>query len=146
MEKDPKALFFLGLVLLSCLFLLLTGPLIVFRNVALLMVQIFGLLFICWAFLAQKVNKKRTNGLPPGYFYLNKGPYEIIRHPVYAGLILIMFSLLEYNFEPLRVLAFGLLVAGLFMKMLREEYALEQKIEEYKEYKAKTRYLIPYLF
>jgi len=147
MEKDIKARIFLGLVVIASLFIIGTGPLFVVRNITFLMVQIFGLLLIVWALLAQKVNKKHTNhALPKGYFFLNKGPYEIIRHPIYAGILLIMSSLIEYNFVILRVLAFGILIGAFVMKMLREEYMLGQNIEDYNEYKKKTNYLIPYLF
>jgi protein-S-isoprenylcysteine O-methyltransferase Ste14 len=147
MDKDKKALFFLAAAVLSGLFIVVTGPLFEVRNLTFLMVEIFGGLLIVWALLAQKVNKKHTlHSLPPGYFFLNKGPYEIIRHPVYAGILLIMSSLIEYDFVELRVLAFVILIAALVMKMLREEYALEQKIHDYAEYKKNTKYIIPYLF
>jgi len=147
MEKDKKALVFLGLAVVAGIFIVLTGPLFVLRNLTFLMVEIFGMLLIIWALLAQKVNKKHTrHDLPDGYFFLNKGPYEIIRHPVYAGILLIMSSLIEYDFAALRVLAFCIMIAAFVMKMLREEYALGQKIKEYEEYKKNTKYLIPYLF
>ena len=147
MEKDKKALLFLGLAVIASTFIVLTGPLYVIRNITFLMVELFGVLLIIWALLAQKVNKKQTpHALPPGYFFLNKGPYEIIRHPVYAGILLIMSSLIEYDFSGLRVLAFCIMIAAFVLKMLREEYTLEQKIKEYEEYKKNTKYLIPYLF
>ena len=143
MDTDRKALIFNGFGFLAMLFILLSGP-IVTNTILYILIQIFGVLLIIWALITRRVNKAKHK-LPPGYFFLNQGPYEIIRHPVYAGFLLIMFSVVEIEFTFLRLIALIILGCALFMKILREEYTMEQKVDEYKEYKKKTKALIPYL-
>ncbi len=147
MEKDRKALLFSGMALLATLFILLTGPLYVIQNLTFVMVQIFGLLLIIWALITKEVNKSDSvNKLPKGYFFINKGPYEIIRHPMYAGILLFMSSLVQYDFTFLRIWAFLILIIALLLKIVREEHTMEHEVSGYKEYKDKTKRLIPYLF
>ena len=143
MDTNKKALFFNGFGLLATLFILLSGP-IVTSTILYILIQVFGVLLIVWALITGRVNKEKHK-LPPGYFFLNQGPYEIIRHPVYAGFLLIMFSVVEIEFTFLRLVALIILGCALFMKILREEYTMEREVHEYSEYKKKTKALIPYL-
>ena len=143
MDTEKKALLFNGFGILSSVFILLSGP-VVTPTILYILIQVFGLLLIIWALLTIKVNKSKHN-LPQGYFFLDKGPYEIIRHPVYAGYLLIIISVVEIEFTFLRLIALLILGIALFMKILREEYTLEHEVHEYKEYKKKTKAIIPYL-
>jgi protein-S-isoprenylcysteine O-methyltransferase Ste14 len=147
METERKALIFSGTAAVATLFIIFTGPLFVVQNLTFVMVQAFGILLIVWALISKKVFKHHHHHkLPKGYFFVTHGPYEIIRHPMYAGFLLVVSSLVQYNFTFLRILAFFILIAAIIMKIIREEYTMEQEIKEYGEYKAKTKRLIPYLF
>lgn len=147
METERKAVVFNIIAALATIVILITGPLLVMDNITFIMVQIFGLLLIVWALIAKKVSKhKHHHKLPKGYFFVNQGPYEIIRHPIYAGFLLIISSLVQYNFVFLRIFAFTILIAIIVLKIIREEYTMNQEIQEYKEYQAKTKRLIPYIF
>ena len=144
-ETDRKTLIFNGFGILASLFILLSGPLI--SNIMIyLLVQIFGLLLIIWAVITIKVSKKQQkHHLPSGYFFIQHGPYEIIRHPIYAGYFLIMISFVEMEFTFLRLVALLILCFVLLLKIIREEYTMVHRVHEYKEYKQKTRAIIPYL-
>lgn len=145
METDRKALFFNTFGILASLFILLSGPLFT-HTVIYILVQVFGLLLILWAVITQKVNKShQKHTLPNGYFFLTKGPYEIIRHPMYAGYLLIMTSFVEVDFTFLRLIALLILIIVLALKIIREEYTMTKEIKEYQDYKAKTKAIIPYL-
>lgn len=145
MERDTKAVIFNAVGILATVFIFVSGPLFKL-TVLYLLIQIFGLLLIIWAILAIKAGKKHTkHSLPEGYFFIAKGPYEIVRHPVYAGFLLIMFSIVEIEFTFFRLIALLVLCAMIMMKIIREEYTMTEEIHEYKEYKKKTKALIPYL-
>jgi protein-S-isoprenylcysteine O-methyltransferase Ste14 len=147
METERKAVIFTSIAVIASLFLFITGPLFVIQNLTFVMVQIFGALLIIWAIIAKAVNKhEHKHKLPKGYFFITKGPYEILRHPIYAGFLLIMSSIVQYEFTPLRIVVFFILIGMIVLKVIREEYTMEHEIKEYSEYKAKTKRLIPFLF
>jgi protein-S-isoprenylcysteine O-methyltransferase Ste14 len=144
-EKDTKAVIFNAFGILATVFILLSGP-VVTPTVLYILIQVFGLLLIIWAVITIKVSKHDSkHSLPQGYFFVEKGPYEIIRHPVYAGFLLIMFSVVEIEFTFLRLVALLILCCAILMKIIREEYTMTQEVHEYKDYKKKTKAIIPYL-
>ena len=144
METDRRPLIFNAFGLLASIFILLSGSIIPAAIVDIL-VQVFGLLLIIWAVVTIKVNKKNhPHTLPKGYFFFDKGPYEIIRHPIYAGYLLIMISIVEVEFTFLRLIALIILCTAVMLKIIREEYTLTKEIQEYEKYKTKTKALIPY--
>jgi protein-S-isoprenylcysteine O-methyltransferase Ste14 len=143
MDTDRKALIFNGFGLLASIFILLSGA-IVAQVMIYLLVQIFGALLIIWALITIKVSKKNKE-LPKGYFFIHAGPYEIVRHPVYAGYLLIMISFVEIEFTFLRLIALIILCIAVMMKIIREEVLMKQKVPEYPDYMKKTKAIIPYL-
>lgn len=147
METERKAVIFSVIAALATLFIILTGPLFVIQNLTFVLVQVFGVLLIVWALISKNIFKHHHHHhLPKGYFFVIHGPYEIIRHPMYAGFLLIVSSLVQYNFTPLRILAFLILIAVIVLKIVREEDTMEKEVKEYGEYKKKTKRLIPLVF
>lgn len=140
-----KPKIFLGVMIASILFIVLTGPIFTFHTMITLLVQVFGILLIVWAVLVRQLDKKHHLKLPKGAYFITHGPYEIIRHPIYAGILLIVSSFLQYEFTFLRVVAFFIFILSLVLKIIREEHILEHKVKEYKEYKKNTKSLIPYV-
>lgn len=145
MGHDKKSQLFTWISIICFLFLLITGPITDIKNLTSLLVQIFGLLLVLWALITKKISHKEYHKLPKGIFFIKIGPYEILRHPVYAGLLLYISSSLQYNFSVIRVLIFFLFIGAIIMKIIREESYTQQYLPEYKEYKQKTKALIPYL-
>lgn len=144
-ENRPKI--FLAVALVAGVYILATGSLAV-QGVPILLSQAFGVLLIIWAVLSIKLNKhhEEHHKLPEGYFLITHGPYEIIRHPIYAGVLLFMSGFVQWDPSLLRYLAFVVLFLALLLKIIHEENVLEGAIKEYMPYKKKTHKLIPYLF
>jgi protein-S-isoprenylcysteine O-methyltransferase Ste14 len=146
MTNDRPLLIYATVNLLLVVVILLTGPLIV-QNISFLLIQVFGLLLIGWSLLSRKINKHHHGAkLPSKIFYVKHGPYEVIRHPVYAGFLLIMSGFIQGSPSVLRFVAFAVLFFICLLKLMREEYILEHYIEDYEDYKKKTHMLIPYFF
>jgi protein-S-isoprenylcysteine O-methyltransferase Ste14 len=145
MERNGKATFFMTVMILATLFILFSGPLIA-QTIIHILVQVFSLLLIIWAVITRQVAKAhKQHNLPSGYFFITEGPYEIVRHPIYVGYLLIMISFVEMEFTFLRILALLIILAMILLKIIREEHTLGQEVKTYQEYKAKTKALIPFL-
>lgn len=78
---------------------------------------------------------------------IQSGPYKVIRHPRYLG-ILIFFTGISLTFRSLLGIFIVLALAGVLIwrvfaeeKMMREEFG-----KEWEEYQANTWRLIPYIF
>jgi len=146
MHTDTKSLVFLVLQIIAVAFVLVTGPLFL-QNIPFLLMQIIGLLLIFWALLAKKVNKPvHITNAPKGSFLVMKGPYEIIRHPIYAGLLLIMAGFVEGYLSLPRMLAFAVVLVVTILKIAHDEQLLKESYHDYEAYKAKTHKIIPYFY
>jgi len=147
MKPEHRPRIFLAVAFITSIYILASGSLLV-QSVPVLLTMIFGLLLIVWAILSIKLNKhhEEHHKLPKGYFLVTKGPYEIIRHPIYAGELLLLSGFVQWDPTLLRYIAFVVLFAALLLKMIHEEQVLEEKISGYMPYKKKTHKLIPYLF
>lgn len=146
MQTDQKSRIFAAIQVVGIAYLLLSGPVII-SNIPYLLVQVFSLLLIVWAVIAKKVNRHHhPTKLPHGAFLVTKGPYEIIRHPVYAGMLLFALSYIQGYFTFLRLIVFLVLVVITLLKMAHEERTVAEHVKDYKEYQEKTHRIIPYVF
>jgi protein-S-isoprenylcysteine O-methyltransferase Ste14 len=131
----------------ACLFFLIaTGPVFDFTNYAFLL-ESFSILLALWAFFVMKAS--RLNVFPDvlsGAILIRKGPYRIIRHPMYLAVILFALSILFMFFSGIRLTTFLLLILDLLVKIEYEEKLLEAELDGYKEYKLNSYKLIPLLY
>jgi protein-S-isoprenylcysteine O-methyltransferase Ste14 len=146
MHTDRKSLVFLGLQILATAFILISGPLFI-QNIPFLLMQAIGILLIFWALLARKVNKPvHIANAPKGSFLVMKGPYEIIRHPIYAGILLIMAGFVEGYLSIPRLFAFAIILAGTILKLEYDENILKDHYHDFEAYRAHTYRFIPYFY
>ncbi len=71
------------------------------------------------------------------------GPYERIRHPIYAGVILLAIGWAFLVVSPAAVVMAALLAVWLDLKSRREELWLAERYPGYHAYRARTRRFIP---
>lgn len=115
--------------------------------------NIFYLIFIflmialaLWAMIIMKFNFNAAPDILPDTTLKIKGPYKLIRHPMYTSLFGIAIVWLLDDFSYLRLAFAIVLFIDLFLKMDYEEKLLSQKFPEYPEYKKRTKRIIPFLF
>jgi len=120
-----------------------------------LILQIIGLGLGAWGVLAMRMGnfniqpEVKTNAV-----MVSRGPYKIIRNPMYAGLLLFfgvsVFMNFDFNnllYSYIRLSIFILLTTVLIMKIYMEETFLTNKFGEgYTEFKEKTYRLIPFVY
>jgi len=78
---------------------------------------------------------------------ISTGPYAIVRHPMYAGMLLFFLGTPLALGSYWGLLAFGIALAALILRLLDEERLLAGDLPGYAEYRAKVRWrLIPGIF
>lgn len=82
----------------------------------------------------------------PGAPLVERGPYAVIRHPMYLAVLLFCGALVAARPTPLRLGLGGLLLADLLLKLHLEEEALMAERDGYAAYRERTYRLIPFLY
>lgn len=117
-------------------------------------VQIFGLVlgFLCipflwWVFSSIGKNISETVLVKNEHELVTRGPYSRIRHPLYAGtlLLLISTSLVLKDYVILGYAIIGILAFRLLVIPIEEEKLLETFGEDYECYQSRTNALLPWI-
>lgn len=74
------------------------------------------------------------------------GPYRLVRHPIYAGIILAGLGWGLFNRSTLGVFYAVLLFVFFDIKSRREEFWMRQQLADYADYQAGVRKLIPFVY
>lgn len=74
------------------------------------------------------------------------GPYRLVRHPIYSGLLLALAGTALAIGEWRGVLAVGFAVLGFILKLRIEEARMRETFPEYERYRRRVAALIPYLW
>ena len=141
-----KSYIFVVIQFLCLSLIALTGPLFP-GNIFLLMVELLGLVIGVWAVLAMGLGKFNIIPDPLSSSRLvTKGPYRVIRHPMYLALLLVTLPLVVAEFSIFRVAIWLVLLVDLLLKLNYEEGLLTAKLQGYSEYKQKSYRLIPFIY
>ncbi|MEP7365420.1 MAG: isoprenylcysteine carboxylmethyltransferase family protein [Acidobacteriota bacterium] len=106
-----------------------------------------GLLFTWWARIhlgrlwSDRVVKKS------GHHVVDTGPYRIVRHPIYSGLIFAAFATATEQGTLSAVLGAAIVTLAFYIKARREERFLRAELGEsaYDDYARKTAMLVPFV-
>ncbi len=74
------------------------------------------------------------------------GAYAIVRHPIYAGVILGMLAIGLFFNNLIGILSAAVLFVFFDLKSRREEAWLREKYPDYADYCRRTRKLIPFVY
>jgi protein-S-isoprenylcysteine O-methyltransferase Ste14 len=75
-----------------------------------------------------------------------RGPYRLIRHPMYSALVLAAAGWLPCDFSWARLACLAALLPVLVFKAAWEERMLGEKFPDYAAYRAATRRFIPWVW
>jgi protein-S-isoprenylcysteine O-methyltransferase Ste14 len=77
---------------------------------------------------------------------IRSGPYDLVRHPIYTGLLLAILGTAVAIGEWRGLIAFALIAAGFVLKFKTEERFMSETFgEQYARYRAEVRSLIPFV-
>ena len=141
-----KSYIFVVIQFLCLSLIALTGPLFP-GNIFLLMVELLGLIIGVWAVLAMGLGKFNITPDPLSSSRLvTKGPYRLIRHPMYLALLLATSPLVTADFSWFRLVIWLILLVDLLLKLNYEEGLLTTQLTGYAEYKQNSYRLIPFIY
>jgi protein-S-isoprenylcysteine O-methyltransferase Ste14 len=105
-----------------------------------------GLAFSVWARVYIGRNWSATVTIKEDHELIRSGPYALVRHPIYTGLLLAFIGTAIVRAEWRGVLAVLIVFAALWRKLrLEERWMSETFGEEYRRYREHTAALIPFL-
>lgn len=120
----------------------LPETLIITANAAVLL----GYLIIIRVFMENRF-AARTIRVEQGQTVISTGPYAVIRHPMYLGVLLIYGAIPLALGSLWAVLGFPAILISLIIRILNEEKVLSARLAGYQDYCAKIRYrLIPFIW
>ncbi len=131
----------------SLAFLGLSAP-VISKSWSGILLESAGIFLAVHAVYVAGVHNVNITPLPkPGGILVTKGPYRIIRHPMYLAQLMAIFPLLTDYFSLLRTVVYLLLVIVLLLKMKYEEKGLVSQFgEEYLQYMQNTKKILPFIY
>ena len=109
-----------------------------------LLIVTFGFFICIWARQCLSENWSGKVIIQKEHTLIKKGPYKIIRHPIYSGVLIMMLGsgiIIGNVFDFVWVL---FCFIGLYRKSKQEEQLLEKEFgKEYDAYKRETKMIIP---
>jgi protein-S-isoprenylcysteine O-methyltransferase Ste14 len=110
--------------------------------------QVAGIVLCLWSILVMGLgNFNAQPEVKSGAVLIRKGPYSVIRNPMYAGLLLFFGSGVADDLVWQGLLVFVGLCLTFALKIRDEEkYLTERFGETYLAYKRKSSRIIPYVF
>jgi protein-S-isoprenylcysteine O-methyltransferase Ste14 len=105
-----------------------------------------GLLFTVWARIQIGRNWSGIVTIKEGHELVTSGPYAIVRHPIYTGLLLAFIGSALARAEWRGILAVAIALWALWRKLRFEErWMREQFGESYQAYSRRVAALVPFL-
>jgi len=82
-----------------------------------------------------------------GHHVVDTGPYRLVRHPIYSGLIFAAFATAIQKGTPFALLGAAMVTLAFCIKARREERFLRAELGEntYDAYARKTAMLVPFV-
>jgi protein-S-isoprenylcysteine O-methyltransferase Ste14 len=130
-----------------CLFFIgLTGPLIP-DSILLLGIELLGLGLGLWAVAAMRVGNFNIAPEPLKWSkFVARGPYQLIRHPMYLALLVATIPLVIADFSFIRLGIWIMLLVNLLLKMRFEESMLLIRFDDYDSYIKGTARILPGIY
>lgn len=108
--------------------------------------QILGILGLLLSIAGLGFLNRSFGIIPANRGVVTSGIYKFVRHPIYAGYIILQLSFLIQNFSIHNLIVYACFVALEVTRVVREEALLTQS-PEYLEYTKKTRWrILPYIW
>jgi protein-S-isoprenylcysteine O-methyltransferase Ste14 len=111
-----------------------------------LLITLAGLLFAAWARVQLGRNWSATITVKQDHDLITSGPYSLVRHPIYTGLLLGLVGIAVARAEWRGVLAIALAFGAFWRKLrIEERWMREQFGDAYEQYARRVAALVPFV-
>jgi len=115
-------------------------------DIAAILITIAGMLFAVWARVYLGRNWSSAPMIREQHELIRSGPYRLVRHPIYTGILLAMVGTFLANAKVRGLLAVVFVWIGWTIKSrMEEEFMVRTFGAEYEEYRRTTGALVPKL-
>ncbi len=104
-----------------------------------------GFFVAVWARVVLGGNWSSRVALKEGHELIERGPYRLVRHPIYSGLLLMILGTAVLAGQVGGFVALLVCFGGFWIKLRQEEVLLTKRLAGYVEYMARTKALIPFV-
>lgn len=105
-----------------------------------------GHLFSVWARIHIGKYWSGTVALKEGHKLVTTGPYALVRHPIYTGLLTSVLGSAIAAGTGEALIGFAVMIPAYVRKWRREERLMEGEFgQEYRDYMKKTKAIVPYV-
>ena len=108
--------------------------------------QIFAFVFILYSRISFGKQEFSVTAVPGSGPLVQRGPYKLIRHPLYAGVLLLLWVSIIGHWKILTVLIGLIDTVGIIWRINLEERLLRERYPEYADYASRTKKVIPYIY
>jgi protein-S-isoprenylcysteine O-methyltransferase len=106
-----------------------------------------GMLFALWARVFLGRNWSSNVTLKQDHTLVRSGPYRIVRHPIYTGLLVALLGT-AIALGPLRCFLCVVIaaIAWKFKSITEEAFMVQQFGDQYRQYQMEVKSLVPYIW
>ena len=112
-----------------------------------LFLVLMGVSFAIWARFQLGGNWSAAVSVKEGHTLIRQGPYTVVRHPIYSGLLLALLGVAVIVGKVRGLVGVGVFFLAMWLKSsIEERFMLEEFGAEYRSYQQRVKALVPYLF
>ncbi len=134
------------LLLLIPLFGLIYSDSFIGRGYISVTIQVLAVFLMIWARVTFGKRSFHVAANPTEGGLVTWGPYRFLRHPIYSSAIYFLWAGIFSHLSLLSCILGVLATIALVIRVIAEEHLIVSIYPEYREYAAKTKRFIPFLF
>ena len=108
--------------------------------------QIAGIALMVWARVTFRKRSFHLAANPTEGGLVTSGPYQFVRHPIYASVVLFTMAGVITRLSPGSIVWSLVMIVGVALRVYAEETLVTLRYPEYAEYAARTKRIIPFIF